>query len=173
MLNLIRQDLKAYRNSNGRIQWIEPSLCCVILYRIGYAIRQIRFHPLRLLLAIIHYPFFFLCNLVVGIYIPCNVKIGGGLRIYHYGCIFLNSHTVMGQNCILRQGVTIGVKSVDGGAPVIGNNVEFGAGSKVLGELKVGDNVTIGANAVVVCDIPDNSIAVGVPAKFYAKKNEK
>ena len=54
---------------------------------------------------------------------------------------------------------------------IIGNNVEFGAGAKVLGKIKIGNNVTIGANAVVLCDVPDNSIAVGIPAKIYPKKS--
>jgi serine O-acetyltransferase len=49
-------------------------------------------------------------------------------------------------------------------APVIGNNVDIGAGAKLLGPIKIGDNVIIGANAVVLCDVPANSIAVGVPA---------
>jgi serine O-acetyltransferase len=47
---------------------------------------------------------------------------------------------------------------------MIGNNVDIGAGAKLLGPIKIGDNVMVGANAVVLCDVPSNSIAVGVPA---------
>jgi len=50
------------------------------------------------------------------------------------------------------------------GAPVIGNDVDIGVGAKILGHIKVGNHVVIGANAVVIRDVPDNSIAVGVPA---------
>ena len=171
MFELIRQDLKAYRNARGMIQWNEPSIFCVLFYRIGHAIRQIRFKPLRLFLTLIHYPFYFLCNVIVGIYIPWQTTIGGGLRIYHYGCICINSEVIIGSNCVMRHGVTIGVKKIGEKSPVIGNNVEFGAGAKVLGALKIGDNVTVGANAVVVCDVPTDSIAVGVPAKIYPKKH--
>lgn len=71
----------------------------------------------------------------------------------------------MGYGCTLRQGVTIGTKCFDHDVPVIGNNVEFGAGCKVLGDIVIGNNVVIGANAVVLCDVPDNAIAVGVPAR--------
>lgn len=53
-----------------------------------------------------------------------------------------------------------------GGIPTIGNNVEFGAGCKVLGEIKIGNNVIIGANAVVVHDVPNNCVVVGVPARI-------
>ena len=52
---------------------------------------------------------------------------------------------------------------------MIGNNVEFGAGCKVLGDIVIGNNVVIGANAVVLCDVPDNAIAVGVPARVIKK----
>lgn len=93
----------------------------------------------------------------------------GGLRIYHYGCIIVNPDTVMGYGCTLRQGVTIGTKCFDHDVPVIGNNVEFGAGCKVLGDIVIGNNVVIGANAVVLCDVPDNAIAVGVPARVIKK----
>jgi serine O-acetyltransferase len=55
-------------------------------------------------------------------------------------------------------------------APIFGDNVDIGAGAKILGNIKIGNNVTIGANAVVLCDVPDNAIAVGVPAKIKQKK---
>ena len=171
MISTIKEDLKAYRKSNGKIQWDEPSIICVILYRIGHRIQKIKFAPIRILFNIIHLPFFFLFNTIIGIYIPRGAQIGGGLRIHHYGCIIINPDTIMGENCILRQGVTIGTKNKDHDVPVIGNNVEFGAGAKVLGKIKIGNNVTIGANAVVLCDVPDNSIAVGIPAKIYPKKS--
>lgn len=166
----IQADLNNYRNKNGRIQWDEPSIPCVILYRIGHAIRQIKFSLIRIPLSIIHLPFFFLFNTLIGIYIPRGAKIGEGLRIYHHGCIIINPDTVMGKNCVIRQGVTIGTKNEDHDVPIIGNNVEFGAGCKVLGKIKIGNNVIIGANAVVLCDVPDNSIAVGIPAKIYPQK---
>lgn len=170
MISIIKEDLKAYRKKNGRIQWDEPSIICIILYRIGHRIQKIKFTPIRIICNIIHLPFFFLFNVVIGIYIPRGAQIGKGLRIYHYGCIIINPDTIMGNNCILRQGVTIGTKNGDHDVPVIGNNVEFGAGCKVLGQIKIGNNVVIGANAVVLCDVPDNSIAVGIPAKIYPKK---
>ena len=64
-----------------------------------------------------------------------------------------------------RNGVVVGLKNVhEPIAPVIGNNVDIGAGAKVLGNIRIGNNVVIGANAVVLIDVPDNSLAVGVPA---------
>lgn len=165
----ILQDIKAYKK-NGRFHWEEVSLICVVLHRIGHYIVSIQIRPIRVLLSIIHYPFFLFFNTILGIYLPRSAKIGGGLRIYHHGCIILNPDTIMGENCVLRQGVTIGTKKSDHDVPVIGNNVEFGAGCKVLGSIKIGNNVIIGANAVVLCDVPDNCIAVGIPAKIYPRK---
>lgn len=170
MFRILKQDLNAYRKGNGKIQWDEPSIPCVVLYRIGQSIRKIKFTPFRVLLSMFHLPLFFLFNTVIGIYIPRGAQIGGGLRIFHHGCIIINPDTVMGENCILRQGVTIGTRNGDHDVPRIGNNVEFGAGCKVLGNIRIGNNVTIGANAVVLRDIPDDSIAVGIPAKIYPKR---
>ena len=61
-------------------------------------------------------------------------------------------------------------KADDPCAPIIGNNVDIGAGAKVLGRITIGNNVLIGANAVVIKDVPDNSIAVGVPAEIKPRK---
>lgn len=168
MFSLLVQDFRRYAK-DGYFNCFEPSLLCIFLYRIGHSILHIKILPLRFLLTIIHLPFFLIFNTLIGIHIPRSCKIGGGLRIYHYGCIIVNPDTVMGYGCTLRQGVTIGTKCFDHDVPVIGNNVEFGAGCKVLGDIVVGNNVVIGANAVVLCDVPDNAIAVGVPARVIKK----
>jgi serine O-acetyltransferase len=76
-----------------------------------------------------------------------------------------------GDNCRIRNGVVIGLSRVsDPCAPQFGNNVDIGAGAKVLGNIRIGNNVLIGANAVVLSDVPDNSIAVGVPAVIKSRK---
>jgi carbonic anhydrase/acetyltransferase-like protein (isoleucine patch superfamily) len=68
-------------------------------------------------------------------------------------------------DCRIRSGVVVGLRHVeDERAPIIGSNVDIGSGAKILGPIRVGNNVLIGANAVVIMDIPDNCIAVGVPA---------
>ncbi|HIF9354877.1 TPA: serine O-acetyltransferase [Photobacterium damselae] len=80
-------------------------------------------------------------------------------------CVVLHDRVIIGDDCHIDQGVTIGGTSKKVGVPVIGNHVYFGAGCKVLGPVTIGDNVVIGANAVVINDIPSNSLVVGVPAK--------
>jgi serine O-acetyltransferase len=107
-----------------------------------------------------------------GIYIGPKVQIGRRLTIEHFGGIIIHSNAVIGDDVIIRQGVTIGNKSMDAplDAPTIGNRVSIGAGAKILGRVNIGDDVQIGANAVVIIDVPANSIAVGVPAVIKARK---
>ena len=93
------------------------------------------------------------------------MEIGRNFVIDHFGGIVVSGYAKFGDDCRIRNGVVVGLKRVDDPcAPVIGNNVDIGAGAKVLGRIHIGDNVIIGANAVVISDVPANSIAVGVPA---------
>ena len=104
-------------------------------------------------------------QIIAGIELPCEVEIGSNFVIDHFGGIIVNGSTRFGNNCRIRSGVVIGLKHANqSAAPAIGNNVDFGAGAKALGAITIGNNVLIGTNAVVTKDVPDNSIAVGVPA---------
>src|SRR5262249_3547484 len=91
--------------------------------------------------------------------------VGRNLVIDHFGGTVISGYAKLGDNCRIRNGVVIGLRRVgENFAPSIGNNVDIGTGAKLLGPIRIGDNVLIGANAVVLCDVPDNSVAVGVPA---------
>lgn len=111
-------------------------------------------------------------QILTGIELPCETEVGDNLRIDHFGGIIVSGFAKLGDNCVLRNGVTIGLKNIeDPKAPCIGNNVDIGAGAKILGDIRIGNNVSIGANSVVLKDVPDNSIAVGVPAKIIQKNS--
>jgi serine O-acetyltransferase len=108
-----------------------------------------------------------------GIEIPRRATIGPGLDIAHSGGIVVSAHAVIGKNCNLSQGTTIGVAG-DGGAPVIGDDVYIGPGAKLIGGIRVGNNVKIGANAVVHKDLPDNAIAALSPGfKILSMKGNR
>lgn len=102
-----------------------------------------------------------------GIEIHPGATIGKGLFIDHGTGVVIGETAVIGDNCVLYQGVTLGGTGKDVGKrhPTLGNNVMVGAGAKVLGPFRVGDNVKIAAGAVVLNEIPDNATAVGVPAR--------
>jgi len=107
----------------------------------------------------------------LGISIMPRTQIGPWLYIGHWGTIVVSPEASIGRNCNISHGVTIG-KSARGprkGVPAIGDNVYIGPGAKIIGSIRVGNNVAIGANAVVTRDIPDNSVAAGIPAKVISE----
>jgi serine O-acetyltransferase len=98
--------------------------------------------------------------------LPPSVQIGSNTIIAYGGIgIVVHGRSIIGSNCLLGQGITIGGTNKRYGVPIIGNNVYINSGARIIGDIKIGDNVIIGANAVVIKDIPANSLAVGVPAK--------
>ncbi len=110
-----------------------------------------------------------------GIEIHPGATIGKRLVIDHGMGIVIGETTIIGDDCLLYQGVTLGGSGKEKGKrhPTLGNNVLVGAGAKVLGSFTVGDNARIAANAVVLNEIPENATAVGVPAKVVRVKGEK
>lgn len=110
-----------------------------------------------------------------GIEIHPGATIGKGLFIDHGMGVVIGETAIVGDNCLIYQGVTLGGTGKDKGKrhPTLGDNVLVGSGAKVLGPFKVGSNVKIAANAVVLNAIPDDSTAVGVPARVVKQKGEK
>ncbi len=112
---------------------------------------------------------------LTGIEIHPGATIGKGLFIDHGSGVVIGETTEIGDNCTLYQGVTLGGTGKDSGKrhPTLGNNVMVGAGAKVLGPFTIGDNSKIAANAVVLKEVPNDSTAVGIPAKVVKRKNSK
>ena len=166
MFKNIRADLAAHGGD-----WAAQGFWALLVYRFGrwrYGVRPALLRkPLSLL-----YKFLYKCvQIITGIELPCEVPIGSGFVIEHSGGIVVSGFARFGANCRIRNGVVIGLARVeDPCAPQFGDNVDIGAGAKVLGNIRIGDNVLIGANAVVITDVPANSIAVGVPAVIKPRK---
>ncbi len=97
--------------------------------------------------------------------IPLNSTIGGGLLLLHPEGVVVHPKSVLGPNCLILSGVTIGTGGPIPGVPSIGGHVDIGTGAKILGGVRIGDHVRIGANAVVITDVPSGATAVGVPAR--------
>ena len=114
---------------------------------------------------------------LTGIEIHPGATIGEGLFIDHGSGVVIGETTIIGNNCTLYQGVTLGGTGKDTGKrhPTLGNNVMVGAGAKVLGNFTVGDGAKIAAGAVVLGPVPENATAVGIPAhvvRVAGKKTE-
>lgn len=144
----------------------EQSIWAVWVYRFGRRVDLRGDGPVKWILEKAYWFLYRVTETLFGIGIPKSVCIGPGLRIWHFGNIFIHSNVVIGSNCTLRQGVTIGNRYNDDRVPVIGDNVEFGAYAQVLGEIRVGNNCKIGAMSVVLCDVPDGATAIGIPARI-------
>lgn len=105
-----------------------------------------------------------------GIAISPRTVIGPGLYLGHFGGIVVSTEAVIGKNCEISHGVTIGIQNRGParGVPTIGDNVYIGPGAKLFGNIRIGNGVAIGANCVVNASIPDNAVVVGVPGRVVS-----
>ncbi len=129
---------------------------------------------------VIFYPYLVFYRYVVdwlwGIELPRKLTVGKGLSLFHGHALVVNQAVVIGDNCILRNSVTIGHRKLPDGTfskcPRIGNNVDIGANACIIGDIIIGDNAAIGAGAVVFRDVPPDSVAVGNPARILERKQQ-
>jgi len=160
MFENIRRDFRSHGGSLG-----SQGFWAMVVYRFGrwrYGVRPVL---LRKIFSLVYRILYKLIQIIGGIELPCEVDVGRNFVIDHFGGVVISGFARFGDDCRIRTGVVVGLATVaDPVAPVIGNNVDIGAGAKVLGRIRVGNNVLIGANAVVIRDVPDDCIAVGVPA---------
>ncbi len=163
---LIRADLATYDGDWGR-----QGFWVMLVYRFGRWRYGIRPSLLRKPMSLLYKIFFKSVQVITGVELPCEVPVGSNFRIDHFGDIIISGYASFGNNCIIRNGVTVGLKNrEEKAAPTIGNNVNIGAGAKLLGPIVIGNNVDVGANAVVIRSVPDNCLAVGVPAKIISQQ---
>jgi serine O-acetyltransferase len=178
MMPYLKEDLNRYlinKNFSGKVKAIllTQGIWATIIYRAGswcHHHKKEKIWPMFIL------PFLTILQKMVematGIVLPFTAKIGKGLYIGHFGGIILSEKAILGEYCNISQEITIGQAGRDGKqfTPVIGNRVYIAPGAKLFGNITIGDNVAIGANAVVTKDLPDNAVAVGVPAKIINYK---
>ena len=148
----------------------EQSLWAIAVYRFGRRNDERSRGALRWFNDRLYWFLFRIVETLTGVSFTKSVEIGPGLRIHHFGNIFIHSNVKIGAHCTLRQGVTIGIREEDGPVPVVGDNVDFGAYAQVLGGIRIGDGARIGAMSVVLQDVPPGHTAVGIPARILPPK---
>lgn len=167
-------ELRGQPYSRRRIFWesviFKAGFQAVLLYRVSHWLYQRGWI----------YPPWFLSRVsiaITGAEIEFNARIGPGMFVSHPVGIVVGRGTVIGSNVTLFQGVTFGVKSWHPDAitkfPRVGNKCYFFTDAAVLGDVTIGDNCIVGAHAVVTSDLPDGSLALGIPAKIYPDKGKE
>lgn len=157
LLSLVREDLAAHRG-----EWSRPGFQALLVHRLG-RFRAIR--PLARIASVMVRNFY-------GIELPLEARVGRRVVFEHQHGIVIHGNAVIGDDCTIRQGVTLGNRRTDRplDAPTLGKGVNVGAGAKILGNVTIGDHAAIGANAVVLQDVASKTVAVGCPARVVGRK---
>jgi serine O-acetyltransferase len=162
----IREDWRTHDRN-----WSRHGFYVLLIYRFGRWRYTIPWRPARIPFSFLYKVLKFFSEMWLGTELPCEAVVGRRLVIEHIGGIVISGDAVFGDDCVLRNGVTVGLRHRGRrGSPTLGNRVDIGAGAKLLGQILIGDDVAIGANAVVLCDVPANSVAVGIPATVRPRK---
>lgn len=177
MFTLLQSDYKKYKSYGGNfitILFLTQGFWAIMQYRIAnFFHRRLKIPVLRQIVLSFCLLWRKSIEITTGISIPASAQIGHSFYIGHFGGIFLNAKAVIGNNCNISQGVTIGVSGIHEkrGVPIIRNNVYIGANSVVAGNITVSDNVLIGACSLVTTDVAENSVMLGVPAKVISQNS--
>lgn len=164
---LLREDYLAH----GR-DWTKPGFRAIAVYRFGVWRMTLRSKVVRAPFSMAYRAMFRYVRNHYGIELPYSAQVGRRVVIEHQSGIVIHGNAVIGDECIIRQGVTLGNRSMDRPleAPALGRGVNVGAGAKILGKVVIGDHAAIGANAVVLSDVPAYAAAVGIPARIIRKE---
>lgn len=165
LVEVLREDLYAHGSD-----WTRPGFQALAVHRIGRWARQSLPRWVRAPIMLWARAAHVFCRNFYGIELPFSAAIGHRVVFEHQHGIVVHGNSVIGDDCILRQGVTLGIRRMDRlqEAPVLGRGVSVGAGAKLLGYILVGDGALIGANAVVLSDVPARMKVVGAPARPVA-----
>ncbi len=179
LLQLIQSDYKKHQRYGGNflgIVFLTQGFWAVFQYRIAHWIySKITWQPFRFLVMFFTLIWQKVIEMTTGISIPASAKIGHSFYIGHFGGIIINAKTIIGDDCNISQGVTIGVSGIkdNRGVPVIGNAVYIGANAVVAGNISIGNNVLIGACSLVNQSVVNDAVVVGVPAVVVSNKGSK
>ena len=150
----------------------EQGLWVLLQYRIAAAVHRSTIpHWVKLPLRIALVAWHKLVEITTGINLPCEARIGPGLHLPHCGHRVVNAAAVLGADCCICPGASIGVSGHGNrrGVPVVGDRVYFGVNAVAVGKIAIGDDVCIGANSLVNRDVPSHCTVLGVPAVVVSR----
>lgn len=147
---------------------LHPRVIPVVLVRLAKLCSRYNLAPIAKVFSLLN-------QILFGCDIAKNADIAPGLYLPHPSGVVVGENAHLGVNCILHQGVTLGDRGEchKGSDPTIEDYVEIGTGAKILGNIRIGRYARIGANSVVVHDVKAFGIAVGLPAKTIAYRDDK
>ena len=153
--------------------WLEvvtcyPGLQALLLHRLAHSLYRIGIPVLPRLISQIS-------RFLTGIEIHPGAQIGEGVFIDHGMGVVIGETAIIGDYCLIYQGVTLGGTGKESGKrhPTLGENVVVGTGAKVLGNIQMGNNVRIGANSVVLRDVPSDCTVVGIPGRIVYREGTR
>lgn len=164
-IELVREDKRTNRYNYSGFQ-------ALLAVRIGHLSRSIRQPMLRKCVSLMYNILRRRARTRYGIEVDRRMNIGRRVQIMHQNAIVLHALSVIGDDCMIRQGVTLGVTSGVWNAeecPTLGTNVHLGAGAAVVGRVSIGDNARIGPNAVVMTDVPANALVVAPKSRVMER----
>jgi serine O-acetyltransferase len=153
--------------AHGR-EWTKPGFRSVAIHRFGVWRMTVKSRLLRAPLSMLYRWGYRHCRNVYGIELPFTVELGRRVVIEHQGGIVVHGRSRIGDDCIIRQNCTLGIRRITDldDAPTLEDGVSVGAGAVILGAVTLGRGCAVGANAVVLTDVPPGALAIGVPARF-------
>lgn len=179
LFQLIQSDYKKHQKYGGSflgIVFFTQGFWAVLQYRVAHFIyTKVSWQPFRVIFLFLALLWQKAIEIAAGISIPASVKIGHSFYIGHFGGIVINAHSVIGNNCNVSQGVTIGVSGIgeNRGIPTIGNEVYIGANAVIAGKISIGNYVLVGACSLVNQSLSDNAVVLGVPAVVISNNGSK
>lgn len=166
LLQLVKEDIAIYKNKEAisfkeLIHIFNPRITPVVLYRVSNLLTRKKLGVLGKVISVANF-ILFGCDIARG------AKIDGGLYLPHSSGVVIGEFATIGKNCIIHQGVTLGDRGEEyaDANPSIGDYVEICTGAKILGDIKLGNYSVVGANSVVLNNVPDCAVVVGIPSKI-------
>jgi len=172
-MNKFSEDLSRYlaRGCRGKDLWLNPAVWAIASYRLSnwlYVDKPIAL--IRIPLKLFSFVVMKSCVVLLEMDLDPQATIGGGLYIGHTGGVHINPGAVLGRNCDLAHGVTIGASAMGRqGVPVVGDDVYIGTRATLVGKIKIGNGAKIAANTLVMNNVPAGATVMGVPGRIVMR----